>query len=298
MKEERVTVFGLGRIGSRITRILSEDASPNLTLVNVDRTPSDTDIPGVQYICSDNITEQPLRDLVHSSDMVILITDLGSKLATEVVPIIGFLAKQSNKFSLAFGVQASLSESNSRIKRSDNTLLLVRESVDSIIAFTYDRITEVGIRKSSIKCDNERMEHEVARHIRALLELMRVEMANIDVHRLKYTLERDSYFGFANVSIEEGQVSEAVSRALSNALMRNDVRSAKKVLIYVIFDCGVSLEDGNCAFDLAEAAMGADTEIQYGWNINTKATAGDLSVFILGSGFDNWDDLEEEVLYF
>lgn len=300
MKEERVTVFGLGRIGSRITRILSEDVSPNLTLVNVDRTPSDTDIPGVQYICSDNITEQPLRDLVHSSDMVILITDLGSKLATEVPPIIGFLAKQSNIFSLEFGVQPSLCETTSRIKRADNNLGLNRESVHCILPFSYDTTTELGIRKASVKCDFERMDHAIALHIRALAESMIVGAINVDVYLLKETLERDAYIGFgsANITTGEGYVHEAVSQALTNTLVKNDIRTAKKALIYVKFDCGCSLEDAEQAFELAESMLKTDAEILIGMGIDTEAKNGDLSVLILGSGFNNWDDLEEEVLYF
>ena len=41
-----------------------------------------------------------------------------------------------------------------------------------------------------------------------------------------------------------------------------------------------------------------DAEILIGMGIDTEAKNGDLSVLILGSGFDNWDDLEEDVLNF
>lgn len=300
MNKERITVFGIGKIGSRIIRLLNDDTCPNLTLVTVDRKPPDADVPSVQYICSDNITEQPLRDLVHSSDMVILITDLGSKLATEVPPIIGFLAKQSNIFSLEFGVQPSLCETTSRIKRADNNLDLNRESVHCILPFSYDTTTELGIRKTSVKCDYERMDHDIARHIRALAESMIVGAANIDVYLLKETLERDSYIGFgsSNRATGEGYVNEAVSQAFSNILLKTDIRTAKNALVYVKFDCGCSFEDADQAFELAESMLKTDAEILIGMGIDTEAKNGDLSVLVLGSGFDNWDDLEEDVLYF
>lgn len=283
MNKERITVFG---IGSRTIRILSEQHNPNLSLFNVDRKPPDTDIPGVQYICSDNITEQPLRDLIHCSDMVIVIADLSSKLTTEVVPIIGFLSKQSNKFCLTFGVQASLREAPARIKRSDNNLALIRESVNSIIIFVRD--------KPHIDID-----YEIAHHIQVLAEAMRIGCANIDVHLLKTTLKRDSYIGFGSALVtEEHQANKAVTQALSNViLLKNNVRLAKNVLIYIKFNYPVELEEVDRAFDIAESSL-RDADVSYGFGIDNETDTGELSVLILGSGFEFEEDLFDEVFYF
>lgn len=306
MNKERITVFGLGQIGERIIRRLSGQHTPNITLVNVDRKPQNIDIPGVQYICSDNITEQPLRDLIHYSDMVIVLADLGSKLTTEVVPIIGFLSgfqtnsKQNNKFCLAFLVFPSIGESSARIKRGEHNLGLVRESVDSIVVLNHDKITELGIRKASTKCDSERVEHEIAHYIRMIAESMLGGAISIDVDLLKETLKRDAYIGFgsSNRATGEGFVHDAVSQAFSNILLKTGIQTAKNALVYVKFDCGCSFEDADQAFELAESMLKTDAEILIGMGIDTEAKNGDLSVLILGSGFDNWDDLEEDVLYF
>ena len=212
---------------------------------------------------------EAIREIVKGKDLVFIAAGMGGGTGTGAAPVVASIAKEEGALTVAVVTRPFTFEGKRRIGNSVTGLNELKDSVDSIIIVSNDKLLS-----SSGKCPvNEAFaesDRVLAQSVQTVTDLiLRPAMINLDFADVRATLKGSglSLIGFGTGTGPD-KAMMAAENAINSPLLEASISGARKLIVSITAGTNVSLFDAQeCATRVSEAA-GSNVDMMFGVSIN------------------------------
>ena len=226
-------------------------------------------------------------EILMGADMLFLTAGFGGGTGTGATPVIAEIAREMGVLTIAFITRPFHFEGPQRMKRADLGLDRLRESSDTLVPVSNERLLEVVGNKATLT-DAFAMANEVlAQGVRSIAELIMVPgLINVDFGDLKAVMTGNggAVMG-VGVGKGENRAVEAVKKACSNPLLeKNVIDGATNILMCISGGENLKLDEINQAASTVYEA--ADPNVNITLGVVLDPNLGDqIKVTLIATGF-------------
>jgi cell division protein FtsZ len=228
-------------------------------------------------------------EMLMGADMLFLTAGFGGGTGTGAAPVIAEIAREMGILTIAFITRPFHFEGPQRMKRADLGLDRLRESSDTLVPISNERLLEVVGNKATLT-DAFAMANEVlAQGVRSISELIMVPgVINVDFGDLKAVMTGNggAVMG-VGVGKGENRAVEAVKKACSNPLLeKNVIDGATNILMCISGGENLKLDEINQAASTVYEA--ADPNVNITLGVVLEPNLGDqIKVTLIATGFQD-----------
>lgn len=309
----RIVVIGVGGAGNNAVNRMIDEKVHNVVfhVMNTDKQALATSKAPHRHILGGELTEglgaggdpemgrkaaeaseAKIREICEGAHMVFIAAGMGGGTGTGAAPVIARIAKSMNILTIAIVTRPFGFEGKKRIANSVKGLNELRESVDSIIVVSNDKLL-MSSGTAAISDAFSESDHILAQSVKTVTDLIvKPAIINLDFADVRNTLTKS---GVALIGFGEGggpnKAQDAAVNAISSPLLETGIRGARRAICAVTCGPTVSLyEAQDCVERIIEAA-GESIDIKFGVSINDKI--GDkIMVSVIASDFEHQYDFE------
>lgn len=237
-------------------------------------------------------TEESLEDiraiLEKNTKMVFVTAGMGGGTGTGGAPVVAELARSMGILTVGICTTPFFFEGRRKMKQAEEGIEALRNSVDSLIVISNDKIREIfgNLTRSDAFA---RADNILAIAAKSISEIITVPgQINVDFADVEYVMKNSgvSIMGSA-VAEGEGRAAKAIQAALSSPLLNdNDIRGAQKILLNITSGTQQMLIDEITEIhEIVQAATGSDTDVIFG-TCDDESLGDKLSVTVIATGFE------------
>ena len=236
-------------------------------------------------------SKEDIKNIVSNYDMVFVACGEGGGTGTGAAPIVCDIAKENGALTLAIVTRPFTFEGNARIKKASEGILKIKESADSLIIISNDKLMFMNGKKSISEAFSE-ADRVLAQSVKTITDLILLPgIINLDFADVKSTLENKgmALIGFGTGS-GEGKANIAAANAISCPLLETSIRGSKTAIVNVVGGESVTLDEAQEAVRYITEIAGGDVNIKFG--IQTNPQFGDeMLVSVIATDFSNEIDI-------
>ncbi len=228
-------------------------------------------------------SQQELKDVLRSGDMVFVCAGLGGGTGTGCGPVIAQMAKESGAIVIGT-VTMPFKVERARIDKAEEGLHQLRQYCDTVIVIDNNRLVAIAGNlpvNQAFAVANEL----IATMIKGIVEIISVpSLVNLDFADVK-AIMRDGGVAVIGVGVSDttNRVEEAVKGALANPLLDVDYQGATGALIHVSGGPDLTLDEVAKVGDLVTEAMDQDANVIWGARV-LEEMKGKITVMTIMTG--------------
>jgi cell division protein FtsZ len=228
---------------------------------------------------------EEIKKIVTGADMVFIAAGMGKGTGTGAAPVIAKIAKEAGALTVAIVTRPFTFEGPKRISNSVEGLSELKDSVDSIIIVSNDKLL-MSSGNAPIDQAFKESDRILAQSVKTVANLILVPaLINLDFADVKSTLKNS---GIALIGFGTGQgpnkAEDAAENAINSPLLEASISGARRAICAVTCGSGVTLyEAQECVARINEQAGGA-IDIKFGVSINPNLTDS-IVVSVIASDF-------------
>lgn len=237
-------------------------------------------------------TEESLEDirsiLEKNTKMVFVTAGMGGGTGTGGAPVVANLARSMGILTVGICTTPFFFEGRRKMKQAEEGIAELRDSVDSLIVISNDKIREIygNLTRSEAFA---RADNILAIAAKSISEIITVPgQINVDFADVEYVMKQSgvAIMGSATAS-GEGRAAKAIQAALASPLLNdNDIRGAQKILLNITSGTEQMLIDEITEIhEIVQAAAGNDTDVIFG-TCDDESLGEKLSVTVIATGFE------------
>lgn len=244
--------------------------------------------PEVGKLATEESLEEIRSLLEKNTKMVFVTAGMGGGTGTGGAPVVAELARSMGILTVGICTTPFFFEGRRKIKQADAGIEELRNSVDSLIVISNDKIREIfgNLTRSEAfaKADNI-----LAIAAKSISEIITVPgQINVDFADVEYVM-KNSGVSIMGSAIAEGEdrAAKAIQGALSSPLLNdNDIRGAQKILLNITSGTKQMLIDEITEIhEYVQEAAGNDTDVIFG-TCDDESLGEKISVTVIATGFE------------
>ena len=309
----RIVVIGVGGAGNNAVNRMIDEKIRNVTfhVMNTDKQALATSKAPYRHILGNDVTEglgaggdpemgrkaaeaseERIREIVKDAHMVFIAAGMGGGTGTGAAPVIARITKEMKILTIAIVTRPFGFEGKKRIANSVKGLNELRDSVDSIIVVSNDKLL-MSNGTSAISDAFSESDRILAQSVKTVTDLIvNPAIINLDFADVRNTLSNS---GVALIGFGEGdgpnKAQDAAVNAITCPLLETGIRGARRAICHVTCGPTVSLYEAQDTVERIIEAAGETIDVKFGVSINDKI--GDkIFVSVIASDFEEQYDFE------
>ena len=221
-------------------------------------------------------SREDLRKFLEGGDLVFIAAGMGGGTGTGAAPVIADMARELGALTIAVVTTPFSFEGLRRRGVAEAGLKPLRETADTVIIVSNNRLLSTTNRKTSVSESFSRADKVMQDAIAAVARIINVPGdINIDFADVRTVVSRGGA-GVMSIGIGEGsqRVLKAAQAAFDNPLMERGMQGAKGLVFTVTGGPDVTLSELNEAGTLISSVTDADAEIFFGMHIDNALKPG------------------------
>jgi len=230
-----------------------------------------------------------IRDALAGADMVFVTAGEGGGTGTGAAPIVADIAR-SDIGALTVGVVTKPFgfEGRKRKMQAEDGILLLGQSVDTLIVIPNDRLLQVVEKKTSM-LDAFRIADDILRQgTQGITDLITIPgLINLDFADVR-TVMKDAGTAMMGIGIASGEnrAIEAATQAISSKLLESSIVGANRILVSVSGSSDMGLIEVSEAADTVTEAADQDAIIIFG-SVIDDTLDDQVRVTVIATGFSD-----------
>lgn len=244
--------------------------------------------PEVGKLATEESLEEIRAILEKNTKMVFVTAGMGGGTGTGGAPVVANLARSMGILTVGICTTPFFFEGRRKMKQAEEGIAELRDSVDSLIVISNDKIREIygNLTRSEAFA---RADNILAIAAKSISEIITVPgQINVDFADVEYVMKQSgvAIMGSATAS-GEGRAAKAIQGALASPLLNdNDIRGAQKILLNITSGTEQMLIDEITEIhEIVQAAAGNDTDVIFG-TCDDESLGDSLSVTVIATGFE------------
>ena len=237
-------------------------------------------------------TVDEIKEIVAGADMVFVAAGMGGGTGTGAAPVIAKCAKDAGALTIGIVTRPFTFEGESKLKYSIDGLNNLKQSSDSIIVVSNDKLlmNNGSAKVSSAFSESDRI---LAQSVKTICDLILMPaIINRDFADVRNTL-KDSGKALIGFGSGEGpnRSEDAALSALNCPLIEQSISGARRAICHIT--CGEEVElyeCYNCVKKIKEES-GSNMDLKFGVAINDQLS-DQIMVSIIAGDFENDTDFE------
>ncbi len=226
-----------------------------------------------------------IREVVNGADLVFIAAGMGGGTGTGASPVIAQAAREAGALTVAIVTRPFTFEGKKRIANSVEGLNNLKDSVDSIIIVSNDKLLMVSgtapISEAFAESDGV-----LARSVKTVTDLILCPaFINLDFADVRNTL-KDSGIALIGFGMGSGpnRSQEAANNAINSPLLEASINGAQRAICAVTCGREVSLYEAQETVNRIIEAAGRTVDIKFGVSINDELS-DQILVSVIASDF-------------
>jgi cell division protein FtsZ len=256
-------------LGASITKGLGAGANPE-----IGKQAAEESIPAIE-------------ECLKGADMVFVTAGMGGGTGTGAAPVIAKVAKQQGALTIAIVSRPFGFEGRTRTKHAIAGIEELKQTVDSIIIISNDRLLdfvgEIPVKDAFYEADKV-----LIQGVQTITDLIAVPaLVNLDFADVK-TVMTNKGSALIGIGMGEGEdKAEAAARmAISSPLLEGDIMGAQHAIVNVTGGPSITMKDANEAVSVVEEyCANEDINVMFGIAIN-DSYKDEMVVTVIATGFD------------
>ena len=242
-------------------------------------------------------SENVIRETLKGADMVIIAAGMGGGTGTGAAPEIAKIAKELGALTVGIVTTPFSFEGTQRQKNAEEGLSKIKESVDSLIVVSNDKLLKqfggISLKDSFMYADKI-----LKQTVRTITDLIAIPaLINLDFADVT-TVMKDRGAALIGIGRANGEdrAIKAAAHAISSPILEASIKGATHAIIN-ISGGDITLDEANKAVDTIKQAAGSDLNIIFGVSI-VENLGKDIQVSVIATGLQNEDPnqlTEEEI---
>lgn len=307
----RILVIGVGGAGNNaVNRMIDEDIdSVEFYVFNTDRQALSTSKACNRLVLGEKITNglgaggepsvgkitaedsaDEIRKIIKGANMVFIAAGMGGGTGTGAAPIVAQIARDEGALTVAIVTRPFTFEGKKRIANSVEGLNELKNSVDSIIIVSNDKLLMVNGTQPISEAFSE-SDRVLAQSVKTVTDLILMPgVINLDFADVKNTLKNSgiSLIGFG-MGQGPNRAQEAAQSAINSPLLEASINGARRAICAVTCGPNVSLYEAQETVDRIIEAAGSSLDIKFGVSINDQLSDQILASVIASDFIEEFD---------
>ena len=255
------------QIGEKLTKGLGAGAKPEIG----------------EKAAEESIEE--IKEAIQGADMVFVTCGMGGGTGTGGAPVIARLAKDMGILTVGVVTKPFRFENKVRMKNALEGIQKLKESVDTLIVITNDKLLEIVDRRTTMPDALKKADEVLQQAVQGITDLINLPaLINLDFADVQ-TVMTDK--GIAHIGIGSGKgddkALDAVKQAVASPLLETTIVGASHVIINISGD--ISLMDANDAASYVQELAGDDANIIFGAMYDDTYT-DEATITVIATGLD------------
>ena len=232
-------------------------------------------------------SEKEIREIVKGAHMVFIAAGMGGGTGTGAAPVIAKFAKEEGCLTIAIVTRPFTFEGNKRTTYSIEGLNELKNSVDSLIVVSNDKLLMSAGNNPIAQAFTE-ADKVLAQSVKTITDLILMPaVINLDFADVKNTLQ-DSGIALIGFGMGQGQnkAEDAATAALNCPLIEQSVQGARKAICHITCGSEVSLYEAQDTVQKIIEQSGGQLDLKFGISINDQLT-DQIMLSIIASNFAN-----------
>jgi cell division protein FtsZ len=236
-----------------------------------------------------------IKEILKNYDMVFIAAGEGGGTGTGAAPVVAKAAKEMGILTVAIVTRPFTFEGNARIKKATAGIALLKESVDSLIIVSNDKLMFMN-GKSAIKDAFNESDKVLAQSVKTITDLILLPgIINLDFADVRNTLKDK---GIALIGFGTGtgpdKAKEAANAAIASPLLEASIKGARSAIVNITGGDGVTLNEAQDAVRYITEVAGGDVNIIFGVQMNPQFEDTMLVSVIATDFADNGTAIEND----
>ncbi|MCX5774819.1 MAG: cell division protein FtsZ, partial [Firmicutes bacterium] len=288
----RIVVIGVGGAGNNAVNRMIDDNIANIEfwVANTDKQALATSKARNRLILGNNYTQglgaggdpsvgkeaakqstEDIRKIVKGANMVFIAAGMGGGTGTGAAPIIAAIAREEGALTVAIVTRPFTFEGKRRIANAVEGLNELKESVDSIIIVSNDKLLMMSGNAPIGEAFRE-SDKVLSQSVKTVTDLILLPaVINLDFADVRNTLKGS---GIALIGFGLGQgphkAEDAAQDAVSSPLLEASLNGARKAIVAVTCGPQVSLYEAQETVSRIIEIAGTNPDIKFGVSINDQ----------------------------
>lgn len=214
-----------------------------------------------------------IKEAIKGSDLVFVSAGMGGGTGTGAIPVICKACKDSGALTVAVVTKPFNFEGKTKTEYAANGLTILKNSVDSYIVVSNDKLVlssgDFSFEKAMKECDKV-----LSYAVKTIVDVVsKPGIINLDFADVRATLKNSglAVIGFGEAS-GESRAIEAARKAVSSNLLEVSIRGAGKCLINIVMSKDVSLKEVEKAVNSISNITGKTENITFGALVDESLT--------------------------
>lgn len=234
-------------------------------------------------------SEAEIKELLSKNTRMVFITaGMGGGTGTGGAPIVAKIAKEMGILTVGIVTTPFSFEGRRKLNQAEEGIMKLRDSVDSIIIISNDKIRDIYGNLSQMEAF-AKADDILTTAAKGISEIITVAgMINVDFADVEYVM-KDSGLAVMGTATAEGKdrAMRAVHDAINSPLLNdNNITGARNILINITSgNLDVTLDETTAINEYVQDAAGNNTDIIFG-SCRDETLGDKLSVTIIATGFE------------
>ena len=244
--------------------------------------------PEIGKIATEESLEEIRTILEKNTKMVFVTAGMGGGTGTGGAPVVAALARSMGILTVGICSSPFLFEGRRKMKQAELGVEELRNSVDSLIVISNDKIREMygNLTRSEAFAKADSILTTAAKSISEIITV--AGQINVDFADVEYVMKNSGVAIMGSATAEgDDRAIKAIQEALSSPLLNdNDIRGAQKILLNISSGSRqVLIDEITEITEFVQEAAGNDTDVIFG-TCDDESLGEKLSVTIIATGFD------------
>ncbi len=314
----KIVVIGVGGAGNNAVNRMIDEEIANVTfwVANTDKQALSTSKSEHRLVLGPEITgglgaggipeigeqaaeasSEEIKEIVKDANMVFIAAGMGGGTGTGAAPVIARYAKDAGALVIAIVTRPFTFEGKKRIVHSIEGLNKLKNSVDSIIVVSNDKLLMTNGNAPISQAFNE-SDKVLAQSVKTVVNLIMLPaVINLDFADVRSTLENS---GVALIGFGMGtgptRAKDAANTAINSPLLEASISGSRRAIVAITCGSNVSLFDAQECVNLLISAANRDIDIKFGVTINDQLT-DEILVSVIASDFENEVDFGQPISF-
>lgn len=235
-------------------------------------------------------SRQQIEKIVAGADLVFIAAGMGGGTGTGASPVIAEIAKASGALTIAIVTRPFTFEGKKRIAHSVEGLNNLKETVDSIIVVSNDKLLITGGNLPIAQAFGE-SDKVLAQSVKTVVDLILVPaVINLDFADVRNTLSNSgiALIGFG-MGRGKAKARDAAQTAINSPLLEASLQGARKAIIAVTCGTNVSLFEAQETVNEIVETSGSNLDVKFGVALN-EFLEDSIIVSVIASDFEEQYD--------
>lgn len=232
-------------------------------------------------------SEEQIKQALEGSDLVFVTAGMGGGTGTGAAPVVARIAKELGALTVGVVTRPFTFEGPKRGRYAAEGLQNLKDSVDTLVVISNNRLLEVVDRKTPMLEAFAEADNVLRQGVQGISDLITAPgFVNLDFADVK-TVMKDQGTALMGIGSSSGEnrTAEATKKAISSPLLEVSIDGAQQILLNITGGSDLSLFEAQDASEIIAAASNDEVNIIFGTSIN-EDLGDEVMVTVIATGIE------------